>query len=92
MCSKPATWESYLRVIAKLFERNWRVIWEKIKHHFAWIQCFQYIKHIQVYESVLKSGPDGTLDQAFKIISWSFNTLLTGKWPSEDWHGKQLCP
>ena len=29
MCSKPATWESYLRVIAKLFERNWSYLRKK---------------------------------------------------------------
>ena len=28
--SKPATWESYLRVIAKLFERNWSYLRKKI--------------------------------------------------------------
>lgn len=43
----------------------------------------------EVYETLLKTGDGGTLDVAFSIISWSFNALLTGKWPTHDWKGER---
>ena len=42
----------------------------------------------EVYETFLKTGPGGTLDEAFTIIAWSFNALMSGKWPSQDWTGR----
>ena len=32
----------------------------------------------------------GTLESIFKIIGWSFNVLVTGLWPEEDWMKRPL--
>ena len=48
--------------------------------------------HLEAYESLMKSGANGTLDQIFKIISWSFNCLLDGKFPEADWAGRKQDP
>ena len=31
-----------------------------------------------------------TFDELFRILSWSFNVILGGIWPSEDWLGRPL--
>ena len=50
--------------------------------------CFQDTDlSSEVFETLLKTGEGGTLDVAFSIISWSFNALLSGKWPTHDWKG-----
>ena len=30
-----------------------------------------------------------TLNTIFRILAWSFNILLTGKWPLRNWHGRR---
>ena len=42
----------------------------------------------EVYENLIKTGAGGTLDNAFGILAWSFNCLMSGRWPSRDWNGK----
>ena len=32
----------------------------------------------------------GTFDELFRILSWSFNVILGGIWPGEDWLGRPL--
>ena len=34
----------------------------------------------------------GTYDDILNILSWSFNVMLTGLWPSIDWQGRELEP
>ena len=33
---------------------------------------------------------DGTIDRISKVLSWSFNAILSGKFPRESWDGKAL--
>ena len=34
----------------------------------------------------------GTIDAIFRIVAWSFNALLDGRWPTADWQGLPLLP
>ena len=43
----------------------------------------------QVFEQLLLHGEESTLHSFFKILKWSFNALLDGVFPQEDWDGIQ---
>jgi hypothetical protein len=40
-----------------------------------------------VFDQILQSGPDGTLQRFFAVLVWSFSWLQKGLWPSHDWNG-----
>ena len=42
-----------------------------------------------VIEKYCVPGENGTLDTFWKIISWSFDWLWRGQWPSRNWDGQQ---
>ena len=34
---------------------------------------------------------DGTLDAVFRVLAWSFNLMLEGKWPKKNYHGRAMA-
>ena len=61
---------------------------KSFSHKTNILQMVCFCPSDEVYETFLKAGPGGTLDEAFTIIAWSFNALMPGKWPSQAWTGR----
>ena len=68
--------------------------WSKCMLTFQWISLIgqggtndRVMWIWSVFDQCLQSGPEGTLQCFWKVLSWSFSWLLRGLWPSHDWSG-----
>jgi hypothetical protein len=68
--------------------------WSKSMLTFQWISLIglggtrdRVMWIWSVFDQCLQSGPEGTLQCFWKVLSWSLEWLMKGLWPSHDWNG-----